>query len=601
MKAIVLFDPNDVDYANKTAKKYDLNSESYMIYCVWQDIYDSVESGNKTLTKFSIDIAKKTSFSKSINQLVESVNNDTSIENSKLSYKSIHLLKLERFIHLFSYSVLLHYIIIFDYIVHLKNISEIIVIDGNRKIDNDQWWQRHVCKSPIYAAITVCSKCNVELLLLSNRPTVKIKSNIFNIYSKVAECVAKYTGLFVGGVYNLSKIFCQQKPTILVCNIGALREEYNSTYKYDFILGEESERYYRGVFGYIKDLIFHPKSHSSSVNKIVNFEKTNHEEDSKFSKLSKEVSLIKYNVNDYVNSWLRFVESERMSFYLCTLKRTEEIINKNNVKAVIALNSTHGFTELVFSAAKGKVPTFEIMHGIPSWKYAFIPARASYTMCMGKADSKFTGLKSFIPIGTRKINKRACNNQKSKLILYAPVRNERRYGMNILDSNYMDYEMKEMLGVISKAFVGFVDFRINIKYGPDHPVYQYEQHNKFADEVLNLNYKIVDKKGLIGGYLKESFCVITYDSTVALESISMKVPVIFLNAKSGYYAALDNTTPGLLFANTEEELRDKFIYLQANYNKVSEAQFNIVKNNYRHYSSDKAFEKRLSSFINKRI
>jgi hypothetical protein len=601
MKAIVLFDPNDVDYANRIAKKYDLRSEDYMIYCVWQDIYDSVESKKKILTNFSVDIAKKISFSELINQLIEDVNNDTSIEDPKLSYKSIRLLKLERYIHFFSYSVLLHYIIIYDYIAHLKNISEIIVIDGNKKIDNNQWWQGHACKAPIYAAITVCSRCNVELLLLDNQSTVKQKSNILNVYSRVAEYVAKYTGLFVGEIYNLSKIFRQQKPTILVCNIGALREEYKATYKYDFILGEEGERYYRGVFGYIKDLIFHPKSHSSSVNKIVNFEKTNHKEDLKFSKLSKEVSLTKYNVNDYVNSWLGFVESERMSFYRGILKRTEEVISKNNVKAVIALNTSHGFTDLVFAAAKGKIPTFEIMHGIPSCKYAFIPARPSYTMCMGRADSEFTGIKSFTPIGTRKMSSHTYNNQKSKLVLYAPVRNEKRYGMNILDSNHMDYEIKDMLGIISKAFIGAGDFRINIKYGPGHPVHQYEQHNKFANEVLNLNYKIVDKKGLIGDYLKESFCVITYDSTVALESISMKVPVIFLNAKSGYYAALNTTTPGLLFANTEDELRDKFIYLQANYNKVSEAQFNILNNNYKLYANDKDFDNELSSFINKKI
>ena len=600
MKALILYDLGDVEQINSIASEYDQKGEKYTIYCLWKDVYDEIINENKELTDFAVDISKSICFSDLCNEIAENVSNDSNLNSNEFVFESIKLFHLDRYIHFFVYSVLLHHLIVFDYIAKNKKINEFILIDGKKNIDNNQWWQGYAYKAPMYAVDLVGKRYSIGISKIKKPQNKNTLTLIKNKVRSIFDYSMNFIGVILGGAYNKVNDLSKKSPSILVCNIGAIRQEYDSKYKYSLILGEESNRFYRGVLGLLMDFILNKKT--KNVSGVIKFGGGLYEDNLVFNELSNKKQLYGYDVNKYIVDWLQYVINNRYSFYKGVIKDTNKLILKGDIKAVIALNTSHGFPNVVFTVAKNKnIPTFEILHGIPSFKYAFLPVRPKFTIAMGGFDAKFTGINSFISVGTRKISNIKHQNINSKTILYAAVRNEKKYGTNVLDSGYMDYEIDEMLSIINNALKKITDFDLDIKYCPGHPDNQYDQHNKFAEDNLTINYNIVDNKISIKDYIQQSFCVITYDSTVVIEAISLGVPVILLNAKAGYFLSLDNGASQLLFAETSNELHDAIVKLKNNYYDVLSRQHDLLKCNYELASSKEVVDRRIANFINDKI
>jgi hypothetical protein len=311
----------------------------------------------------------------------------------------------------------------------------------------------------------------------------------------------------------------------------------------------------------------------------------------------------KYDIGSFIKQWYEFVLQNRQSYYLGTIDNTEDYITKYNIKGVVAYNTSQQLPNIICEYLKNKdIPTFEILHGITSVDYSFLPARPTYTLSMGKYDAnklnKYSESEKFFKIGTNKFSTNKRYNFKELNISYAAVRNEKRYGMNILDVNYFDYEIHDMLKSISKVFNKQNKFKLIIKYTPGHPEIQYIQHNNFAKELLNYDYDVIRKEKTLDIVFDSSFCIITYDSTVGLEAFAAQIPVIFFNAKTGYYKGLIKYD--ILFANNDKELEDKlkFLSIESNYKQIIQNQNNILENEFE-FNID--IDSKIKDFINKRI
>ena len=169
-----------------------------------------VKSKHKVLTNFAVDIAKDIDFSGLCNRLIEDIFADNSV-NDATCYKSVHLIKRERYIHFFVHSVLLHHLIIYDSIVKNNKVDEFILIGGGKTIDHDQWWQLFSQKAPMYAAKFVCKKNNLKLSVIDK------ESDIQNTEIGRHNIINKYLlGIFNGVAGFLFNLFHKKKTIFYI-------------------------------------------------------------------------------------------------------------------------------------------------------------------------------------------------------------------------------------------------------------------------------------------------------------------------------------------------------------------------------------------------
>ena len=599
MKVIIFHDIIDLNQITKIAGKLKNEGIEYRVYCIAQDVYDAIDDENKILTDFVLDIAKNIGFSERIENLIDDIYIDLASLNNCFVYQSVKLIELERYVHHFSYSIFFHYLLIYDWISDNCPVEEFIIIDGPKSIHTDQWWHKFTYRAPMFAAEVVRKEKNIKLKIESSDYSLN-KSVKFQGYLKnsLSWYLTKFIGEILGFLFNLFASN-SNRPSILICNAGSLITEVKYKYKYSLILGEEEERYHRGVLTVFKTVL--KSTRNTTVSKLLKFNDNSSNQPIHFEAINDHV-LKGYQINDYINAWQNFVLSERFSSYTGIIDKTNRTLKQYDIRGVIAHHTTHGFPNIVFAAVKNKVPTFDILHGISSIKHAFVPARPSFTLCMGQHEKEFTKLDNFIPLGTDKFLNNYYDNYEQTNILYVSCRNEKRYGSAELTKSFMDYEIANLLKIISKGLQAHKNYTLMIKYAPGQEHYQCSQHSKFAERYLDLKYTILDKKSKMIDHFSKSFCMITYDSTSALEAMSSHIPVIFLNAKTGYYKKLDKKDE-LFFAETAYDL-DRYLNIlkdRAAYDHYLLLQHRILKENYTLSREHSGGIDAIREFINRKI
>lgn len=599
MKVVIFHDIIDLNQITKIVGKLKTAKQNYRVFCFAQDVYDAIDDDNKILTDFVIDIAKNIGFSDTIESLIDDIYEDVMSLNKSFVYQSVKLIELERYIHHFSYSIFFHYLLVYDWISENCPIEEFIIINGPKGIHTDQWWQKFTYRAPMFAAEVVGREKNIKLTIENSEYTlnksIKLKGYLENLLSWY---LIKPIGETLGFVFNLFNTKSSH-PTILICNAGALITEVNYKHKYSLILGEEEERYHRGVLTVLKTVF--KSARNTKVFKLLKFKDKNSNQSIRFETTNDHL-LKGYQINDYINEWQNFVIAERFSSYVGIIDKTNRTLKEYDIRGVIAHNTSLGFPNIVFAAVKDKIPTFEILHGIASIKQAFVPARPSFTLCMGQHEKEFTNLDNFIPLGSDKFLNIHYNNFEQTDILYVSCRNEKRYGSAFLTKGFMDYEIANLLKIISKGLKAHKDYNLLIKYAPGQELYQCTQHSRFAKRYLDLKYTILDKTSKMVDHFPRSFCMITYDSTAALEAMSGNIPVIFLNAKTGYYKKLDKKNE-LFFAETADDL-DRFLNTLKNrisYDHYLSLQHRILKENFGLSRENLDGIDPLTEFINRKL